>query len=231
MFAKEIFNPPQKKTYGKPKFNRKLINITFDKSINTNLCNSLTESLQQENFTKNALIYLEKQHYFMFLHNNQQLKITSEMISIELKTKNVLERQYVPSIIEPSFGISRILYALFEHRNYVPKEGNRVIMKFKPIITPIKCAVIPLITQNIIVKQLRSANILCKIDCSGASIGKQYSRYDELGVPYIITVDHDTIKKDDLYEIVTIRDRDTRNQYRINIDDISSEILNLLTNL
>ena len=233
MFAKEIFNPPIKKTYGKPKFNRKLINMTFDKSINKTLCDYIIEKLQQETFAKNAISNLENQGYFVLSYKNKELKIISEMISVELKTKNVSERQYIPSVIEPSFGISRILYALFEHSFFVPEKGNRVIMKFKSNISPIKCAVLPLIAKNqemidyanIIITKLRSAKILSKIDKSGAGIGKQYSRYDELGVQCTITVDRDTIQKNnELFETVTIRDRDTRNQTRLHIDDLISKL-------
>jgi len=142
-----------------------------------------------------------------------------------VETKEKLSgEKFVPHVIEPSYGIDRILYGILEH-NY--HEGNKKgeeyrILKFSPLIAPIKVGVLPLISDEKLIKianeidrNLRDADIETYYDDSG-SIGRRYARMDEVGTPFCITVDHDTLKD----KTVTIRDRDTTKQVRKKIDDI-----------
>ena len=96
-------------------------------------------------------------------------------------------------------------------------------MKFNPLIAPIKVGVLPLTSDEKLIKiayeidrDLREASISTYYD-DGGSIGRRYARMDEIGTPFCITVDHDTLKDSS----VTIRDRDTTKQVRKKIDDIA----------
>ncbi len=145
----------------------------------------------------------------------------------ELKEKQSGEK-FVPHVIEPSYGIDRILYFLLEH-NYVEgkkKEEEYTILKLNPRVAPIKVGIFPLIGDDALIKiarsidnDLRKAGISTFYDESG-TIGRRYARMDEIGTPFCITVDHDSLHD----KQVTVRDRDTTKQERINIQDIISNM-------
>ncbi len=144
---------------------------------------------------------------------------------VEVKEKQSGEK-FVPHVIEPSYGIDRILYFLLEH-NYVEakkKDEEYTILKLNPVVAPIKVGVFPLISDDTLISiskeidsTLRNAGIATFYDESG-TIGRRYARMDEIGTPFCITVDHDSL--DD--KKVTVRDRDTTKQERILIQDIAS---------
>jgi glycyl-tRNA synthetase len=146
---------------------------------------------------------------------------------IEVKEKQSGEK-FVPHIIEPSYGIDRILYFLLEH-NYVEgkkKDEEYTILKFTPLMAPIKVGVFPLIGDDTLItiartinNDLRNAGISTYYDESG-TIGRRYARMDEIGTPFCITVDHDSLND----QKVTIRDRDTTKQERKKIQEIVSFI-------
>ena len=93
-------------------------------------------------------------------------------------------------------------------------------MHFHPALAPFKCAVLPLVKKLTPkaeeIYDMLSKKFMCDFDEAG-SIGKRYRREDEIGTPYCITVDFDTIEKDNC---VTVRDRDTMQQERVAIDDL-----------
>ncbi len=146
---------------------------------------------------------------------------------VKTKEKQFGEK-FVPHVIEPSFGIDRILYCILEH-NYVEakKKGEEYrILKLNPKVAPVKAGVFPLVNDEKLVKiakeiddMLRNAGIITYYD-DGGTIGRRYARMDEIGTPFCITVDHDTLKD----KKVTIRDRDTTKQDRIKIDLIIDNI-------
>ena len=150
---------------------------------------------------------------------------------VETKEKRIGEK-FVPHVIEPSFGIDRILYFLLEH-NYVEtkKKGEEYrLLKLNPLMAPIKVGVFPLISDEKLVKiakevdkNLRDAGIETYYD-DGGTIGRRYARMDEIGTPFCITVDHDTLKDNS----VTIRDRDTTKQERKKIKDLVSSLKELV---
>ena len=158
-------------------------------------------------------------------------EVTKDMFTYERKTKTVHEVKFTPSVIEPSFGIGRILYSLFEHSFGVREsDEQRVVMRFRPSIAPVKVALLPLSkTKDFFpliarVKEiLMENNLSCKVDDSTASLGKRYSRADEVGIPFDITVDFESVAAD----TVTIRERDSMTQVRLQI----SELAGLLTKL
>ena len=132
--------------------------------------------------------------------------------------------KFIPHVIEPSFGADRtVLIALINAYEEDTVGGEpRTIMHFDPKIAPVKAAIFPLIKKPELIKiaediyKTLSKKWNVEYDESGA-VGKRYRRQDEIGTPYCITVDFDTIEKDNM---VTIRDRDTTNQERIAITDI-----------
>ena len=141
-------------------------------------------------------------------------------------------RKYTPSVIEPSFGIGRIIYGILEH-SYAEVEKNgekQSMLRLSAAIAPYKCAVLPLTGDskfNPLVEALEQsfvrANISTKVDTSGTSIGRKYARADEIGVPYAITLDPATLKD----QTVTLRDRDTTLQIRIPREQVT-DIVNAL---
>jgi glycyl-tRNA synthetase len=134
-------------------------------------------------------------------------------------------------VIEPSAGVERILLALlcdaYDEDEILSEKGEkekRIVLRFKPWIAPIQVAVFPLLSnrENLVKKAREIYNNLKNhfivfYDESG-SIGRRYRRQDEIGTPYCITVDFQTLEDN----TVTIRDRDTTNQERINIEELIS---------
>lgn len=144
---------------------------------------------------------------------------------IETKEKMMGEK-FVPHVIEPSFGIDRVVYFLLEH-NYaeIKKKGEEYrILKLTPQMAPIKVGVFPLIGYKKLVdiakdidKNLRNAGIETYYD-DGGTIGRRYARMDEIGTPFCITVDHETLEDN----TVTVRDRDTTQQERMKLEKLVS---------
>jgi glycyl-tRNA synthetase len=156
--------------------------------------------------------------------DGETIEIPNNCYEIIQKSEKLTGEKFVPHVIEPSFGIDRILYCILEHNyNEGKKKGEEYrILKFNPIIAPIKVGVLPLISDEKLVKlaieidkNLRDAGIKTYYD-DGGSIGRRYARMDEIGTPFCITVDHDSLKDNK----VTIRDRDTTKQVRHKIEEI-----------
>ncbi|XP_042428662.1 glycine--tRNA ligase, mitochondrial 1-like [Zingiber officinale] len=153
--------------------------------------------------------------------------ITKKMVAISIEKKKEHQRVFTPSVIEPSFGIGRIIYCLFEHSFYTRPsksvEEQLNVFRFPPLVAPIKCTVFPLIktakfddVAKIIAKSLTAAGVSHIIDITGTSIGKRYARTDEIGVPFAVTVDST--------DSVTIRERDSKEQIRVSIDEVASVV-------
>ena len=136
--------------------------------------------------------------------------------------------RYVPYCIEPSLGADRVALA-FLCNSYDEEEiaegDTRTVLHLHPALAPYKVAVLPLSKKlsekaEEVYTQL-SKKFMCDYDESG-SIGKRYRREDEIGTPYCITVDFDTLEDN----AVTIRDRDTMEQVRVKIDELEAWISN-----
>ena len=133
-------------------------------------------------------------------------------------------KRYVPHVLEPTFGLDRsILVSLCAAytEEKVEKE-ERVVMKFPKNLAPIKIAIFPLLKNKPdLVKKAKEIfddlknSFVCEFDDNG-NIGKRYRRQDEIGTPYCVTVDFDSLEKED----VTVRDRDTMKQERIKINEL-----------
>lgn len=143
--------------------------------------------------------------------------------------------RYIPYVIEPSLGADRVVLAFLieaydEEVVGQDKKGNddvRVVMHFHPALAPFKAAVLPL-SKKLAPKALEIQEMLSKyymVDYDDAgSIGKRYRREDEIGTPYCITVDFQTVgdDKSEADNAVTIRDRDTMEQVRVPISELKA---------
>lgn len=181
---------------------------------------------------------------------NGKVEIGSDLIKIEERTRVEHTREYTPNVIEPAFGIGRILYSVMEHV-YWSREGSEErgvscdlylstrnacsdydqVLSFPPPIAPTKVLLVPLsghqdfkpLVQRLSNK-LRQLGISNRIDDSSASIGKRYSRNDELGTPLGITVDFQSVKDNTF----TLRDRDTTKQVRADEETICAAIKSIV---
>jgi len=141
-------------------------------------------------------------------------------------TDSETNEKFIPHVIEPTFGINRILLTCLTDAYEEDKEEERTILKLSKEISPYKIAIFPLVKNkpelvekaSEIYKTLRR-NYQVAFDSRG-NIGKRYLSQDEIGTPYCVTVDYQTLED----ETVTIRTRDTKDQIRIKI----SEIVNYL---
>ena len=147
------------------------------------------------------------------------IDIDRSLVSFESVEEEVRGEEVVPHVIEPSFGIDRILYSILDHSYYEDEiDGEkRAVLRFKPRVAPIEVAVLPLMDRSELVgpakkilEELRSRGMRTDYDTSG-SIGRRYRRNDEIGTPYEVTIDYETIEEG----TVTIRDRDSMSQVRV----------------
>ncbi len=142
----------------------------------------------------------------------------------------VTNEKYMPHVIEPSFGADRttLITLLNAYEEDTVGGEPRTVLHLDPKIAPVKAAIFPLIKKPELTKVAKkifdelSGDFQVEYDESG-QIGKRYRRQDEIGTPYCITVDFDTIEKD---KKVTIRDRDTTKQERIDISKIREILMN-----
>jgi glycyl-tRNA synthetase len=134
------------------------------------------------------------------------------------------QTKYVPHVIEPTFGVDRSVLAVLceAYTEEKIEEETRIVLKLPKAIAPYKVAVFPLLKnkENLVEKAREVYNELkkyftCDFDDNG-NIGKRYRRQDEIGTPYCITVDFDTLEKNE----VTVRDRDTMKQEKIAVKDL-----------
>lgn len=173
--------------------------------------------------------------------DGDDLTVPRELVEFVQETFKVSGENIVPHVIEPSFGIDRILYSVLEHaydEEIIPakaSEGNnedetRIVLRFRKEVSPIKVAVLPLLTRREliepakeIVARLKDKGLMVSYDDSG-TIGRRYRRNDEIGTPYCITIDYDTLED----STVTVRDRDNMQQVRVSIDSIDDVLHELL---
>ena len=143
-----------------------------------------------------------------------------------LYTDPFTNEKFVPNVIEYSIGADRLTLALLceaYDEETLENGETRVVMHFHPAIAPYKVAILPL-QKNLGDKAkevfaLLSKEFMCDYDEAG-SIGKRYRRQDEIGTPYCVTIDFETLENG----TVTIRDRDSMEQIRINISDLANYV-------
>jgi glycyl-tRNA synthetase len=141
------------------------------------------------------------------------------------------KERFVPHVIEPTFGLGRLLLAVISDA-YAEDEQNgevRTYLKFKPSVAPVKAAVFPLLKNKPeLVAKAREVYLALKKDIpqimwdDNGNVGKRYRRQDEIGTPWCITIDFDTLGENpELLNTVTVRDRDTGAQTRVAISELA----------
>ncbi|MEM2728511.1 MAG: glycine--tRNA ligase, partial [Candidatus Bathyarchaeia archaeon] len=216
-----VFKPSDKvTTRTETRVKPKLQNISREFGEKTPEVVNLLKSVRSEDLIKS---FNEKGFYEV-----GRLKITPEHVEIVLEEVKGEGKRFIPHVIEPSFGSDRLTYAALEYA-YTIKDG-RVVLKLPRDIAPVQIAVLPLVSRDglpekarEIYKMLIDEGFTVEYDESGY-IGRRYARFDEIGVPLCVTIDYQTLKDN----TVTIRDRDTWRQIRVEIARLPWLIYNYL---
>jgi len=147
--------------------------------------------------------------------------VTREMVFIKAERRRTDLEKFIPHVVEPSFGLDRILYVVLEHA--VAEEGGRVYLRLPPDVAPVTLCILPIVKREDymavgkrLMRELASEGFLVHYDDEG-TIGSRYAACDEVGTPLAVTIDERT----PVDGTVTIRDRDTRRQVRVKIGDVA----------
>ncbi len=164
--------------------------------------------------------------------DGKEIFIPPELYKVREETVEVPGEEVTPHVIEPSYGIDRMIYAVLEHSydEETVDDEERKVLRLKPAVAPIQVAVFPLMNRDglpeiarNIAEKIRITGLVADYDDSGA-IGRRYRRQDEIGTPFAITVDYDT-KEDNT---VTLRDRDSMRQVRVPVEGIDGLMRSLV---
>jgi glycyl-tRNA synthetase len=149
------------------------------------------------------------------------------------------KERFVPHVVEPSAGVDRTVLALicdaYDEDSAPDEKGKmetRIVMRFHPRMAPIKCAIFPLLrNKEPLVGKAREVQALLRPHMNvfydeGGAIGRRYRRQDEIGTPFGVTIDFETLdeKSEELRDTVTLRDRDSMRQERVAIKDLAQLI-------
>jgi glycyl-tRNA synthetase len=177
----------------------------------------VTELLEKTNPKEVEESFEEKGYYIL-----GKYKILPKHVEIVREKVEEKGRRFVPHVVEPSFGLDRLVYVALEYA-YKTKEG-RAILSFPRDIAPIQVGVYPLVSKDGLPEKAREIHQMLvkegftvEYDESG-SIGRRYARADEIGTPLGITVDYQTLEDN----TVTIRNRDSWKQVRTEIERLPS---------
>tara|TARA_B100001094_G_scaffold292596_1_gene311892 strand:- start:47 stop:1093 length:1047 start_codon:yes stop_codon:yes gene_type:complete len=162
----------------------------------------------------------------MFIElEGENLEILPEHVKRIQRTENVNGEWFIPHVVEPAFGIDRIIWHMLDHcYTETEKSGeDYALLALPELVSPVDVTVLPLfekdgmseLAQKIHRNLCSRRNVFSVYDGSG-SIGRRYARADEIGVPWCVTVDHDSL----IDNTVTLRARDSGEQTRISIDDL-----------
>jgi len=148
-------------------------------------------------------------------------KVPTEAVVIEEVEERESGRKVIPHVVEPSFGVERLLYVVMEYG--LKEKEDRLILSIPPRLSPFKIAIFPLVNDERlegmakrIFEELKQSGIPALYDDSG-SIGRRYARADEVGVPFAVTVDFRSIEDG----TVTVRYRDSWEQERIGASEVA----------
>ena len=164
--------------------------------------------------------------------DGEKIHIPASLFEVKDEIVDVRGEDITPHVVEPSYGIDRMCYAVLEqaYDEDTADGEKRVVMRFSPAVAPIQVAVFPLMTRDgldeiagDITRTLQKSGILAEYDDSGA-IGRRYRRQDEIGTPFAITVDYETKET----QTVTIRDRDSMKQVRVPVAEVPQIITGLV---
>ena len=162
----------------------------------------------------------------------KNFELEKGLFKFERQSKMMMEEKFCPNVIEPSFGIGRVIYCIFEHCFKVrPEDAKRTFFTFPPLIAPVKTSILPLISSNEklaevvrnLKKFLNQEGISSKVDDSSMTIGRRYARTDECGIPFAITVDFESLED----KAVTLRDLHSMKQVRIPISELPQVMISV----
>ncbi|MFC4540889.1 glycine--tRNA ligase [Halosolutus amylolyticus] len=162
-------------------------------------------------------------------------EIPVEKTGFSVDEETIAGEHIVPHVVEPSFGVDRLVYTVLHHayREDEVDGEERTYLELEPEVAPTFVGVFPLQSDaelvdeaSAIVDDLRAAGLSVTYDDSG-NIGRRYRRQDEVGTPFCVTVDYETIEADEA--TVTVRERDSTEQTRIPIEDLPETMSALRT--
>ena len=171
----------------------------------------------------------ERIPFTLSLADGTTVEIEEGMVTRVLEESTVSGEYFTPHVIEPAFGIDRIIWHILDH-NYLEseKDGDEyTILTLEPSLAPYDVVVLPLFAKNgmdmmareVLERITSISGIIAEIDTS-RSIGRRYARADEIGVPWAVTIDHQSL--DDA--TVTVRRRDDQKQIRVDVDALIESI-------
>ncbi|KAG5998989.1 hypothetical protein E4U54_002095 [Claviceps lovelessii] len=234
LVVKELRSEPIEIEEWQVSLNKKLLGPKFKKDAKK--IETAVESLDQNDLEKLASELSDKAVISVpteqLADGKTSVELSQELCTIKKVTRVENLREYTPNVVEPSFGIGRILYSLLEHVYWHRSQDvARGILSLPVLVAPTKVLIVPLSNhasfQPIVKKlasRLRTFRISNNVDASSTSIGKRYARNDELGTPFGVTVDFETVQNGS----VTLRERDSTAQVRASEEDIVEAIRRLV---
>ncbi len=166
--------------------------------------------------------------------DGEQIVLDDRFFEVAKVKEKVAGDRVVPHVIEPSHGLDRIFYTVLEHAYSHDDKEDYTVLRLRPEVAPIKVGVFPLMEKDglddvarSIYEKVHSHRVEAYYDGSG-TIGKRYARMDEVGTPWCITVDYEGLPGGEHQGTVTIRDRDSKDQKRIPIEDVPSIVDRLI---
>ncbi len=169
--------------------------------------------------------------------NGEDIELDGESFEVVHVKEKVAGERVIPHVIEPSHGLDRIFYSILEHAYEHDEKEDYTVLHLAPVVAPIKVGIFPLMEKDGLDDVARE--IYSKVHVAGAeayydgsgTIGKRYARMDEIGTPWCITVDYETVEDGLNKGTVTIRDRDTKDQKRIKASEAKDIIDKLLAGM
>ncbi|MCU0632672.1 MAG: glycine--tRNA ligase [Methanolinea sp.] len=164
--------------------------------------------------------------------DGEEVFISPDLYQVKEEEIEIPGEEITPHVIEPSYGIDRMIYAVLEHSyaEEMVNEEERRVLRLPPRIAPIQVAVFPLMNRDglpeiatDLATRLKAKGIMAEYDDSGA-IGRRYRRQDEVGTPFAVTVDYETPESG----TVTLRDRDSMQQVRVRADTLPELLRSLV---
>ncbi len=168
--------------------------------------------------------------------DGEDIVLGEELFEVVNVKEKITGDRVVPHVIEPSHGLDRIFYTVLEHSFTRSSDGGEdyTVLRLKPAVAPIKVGVFPLMEKDglddmarRIYEGIHTHRVEAYYDGSG-TIGKRYARMDEVGTPWCITVDYESLPGGEHEGTVTIRDRDSKEQKRIPADRVAAVIDDLI---
>ncbi|KYN95811.1 glycine--tRNA ligase [Plasmodium gaboni] len=239
LYACEKYNEPIEMEFVKMIPNKAKIGHTF-KSDQNKIYSCLNEKTNEELLLIDEELNKNNKYILNVVNNDStdneyKFELTRDMLSFQKYKKKVQEENFIPNVIEPSFGIGRLIFCILEHsfriRKFTDDKEERQYLSLPYKLAPIKCSILSISNNKAFypyIKQiqmlLNQYNISSKIDNSSVSIGKKYARTDEIGIPFAVTIDFQTLKD----KTITLRERDSMLQIRISMSHLVDIINSML---